>query len=63
MFTRLMESLILGVISGGFAAYVSLSNLQTKFEAYVQEDKIAHQETKQKLSEIDRCLRERTCTK
>ena len=63
MFTRLAESLILGVISGGFAAYVSLTKLETKFDAYVQSDKIAHEETKQKLSEIDRCLRERTCTK
>ena len=63
MITRLVESLILGIISGGFAAYVSLQELKTKFEEYRQQDLIAHKETNQKLNEIDRCLRERTCTK
>ena len=63
MFTKVAEMLILGVISGAFSAWLALHDLKNSFDEYVAADRIQHQETNKKLSEIDRCLRERTCTK
>ena len=63
MVTRIIEMLILGIISGGMTAYVTLAKVDTQLQAYIASDQRQHEETNRKLAEIDRCLRERTCTK
>jgi len=70
MFTRLAESIILGIITSALSFAFAEKMLEQKvddfksqFIAYVEQDREAHKETKEAIAEINRCLRERTCTK
>jgi len=70
MFTRLAESIILGIITSALSFAFAEKMLEQKVEdfksqfiAYVEQDREAHKETKEAIAEINRCLRERTCTK
>ena len=70
MFTRLAESLILGVITSALSFVLAEKVLEQKvddfknqFIVYVQQDREDHKETRRAIEEINRCLRDRTCTK
>ena len=70
MFTRLAESIILGIITSALSFAFAEKMLEQKvddfksqFVEYVDQDREAHKETRRAIEEINRCLRERTCTK
>ena len=63
MLTKIAEMIMVAAIGGAFSGYLSLKVLEAKFEQYTQMDVQRYEEINRKLAEIDRCLRERTCTK
>ena len=63
MLTKMAEMIMVAAIGGMFSGYIALKVLEARFDQFSAADTARHEETNRRLAEIDRCIRERTCTK